>query len=242
MKEFGIIGYPLEHSFSAKYFNEKFVRETIDARYQLYPLQTIEQFTDLCKIYAFVGLNVTCPYKEAIIPYLDALDDTAAQIGAVNVIRFYDGKKIGYNTDAIGFKNSLQPLLQLHHTRALVLGTGGAAKAVWYGLQRLQIPFTCVSRNSNKGISYESLTQEIILDHPLIINCTPLGMYPTISTLPKIPYGYLTTQHLLYDVVYNPEKTLFLQQGEAHGTQIQNGLPMLLGQAEAAWKIWTMGS
>ncbi len=237
-QQFGIIGYPLEHSFSAPYFNEKFAREGIDAVYEAYPIQHVEEFVALCQTHDFIGLNVTYPYKESIIPYLDALDETAAAIGAVNVIRFVDGKKIGYNTDVIGFMEALRPLLQPQHRSALILGTGGAAKAITYALQQLGIDYTFVSRDAAKGILYDNLTQDIILSHPLIINCTPLGMYPNTETYPAIPYEYLTAKHLLYDVVYNPEESVFLQKGKAQGAAIQNGLSMLYGQAEAAWAIW----
>ncbi len=238
MQQFGIIGYPLEHSFSAQYFNDKFAREGVAAVYNSYPIQHIEAFEELCQTHDFIGLNVTYPYKESIIPYLDTLDETAQEIGAVNVIHFKNGKKIGYNTDAIGFQKGLMPLLQLHHTRALILGTGGASKAIQYSLMKLHLPFTLVSRTADKGIPYASLTPAIIAAHSLIINCTPLGMYPDIATLPPLPYQYLTKEHLLYDVIYNPNQTLFLQQGEAQGARIQNGLSMLVGQAEAAWEIW----
>ncbi len=237
-QEFGIIGCPLEHSFSAPYFNEKFAREGIDAVYEAYPIQHVEEFTSLCQTHDFIGINVTYPYKESIIPYLDELDETARRIGAVNVVRFVDGKKIGYNTDVVGFTKALTPLLQPQHRSALILGTGGAAKAITYALEQLGIGYTFVSRDTSKGLTYESLTKEIIQENKLIINCTPLGMYPNTETYPAIPYEYLTAKHLLYDVVYNPEKSVFLQKGEAQGATIQNGLSMLHGQAEAAWKIW----
>ncbi len=237
-KHFGIIGYPLEHSFSAPYFNEKFAREGIDARYEAYPIRQVEEFVGLCQTHDFIGLNVTYPYKESIITYLDELDETAAAIGAVNVIRFVGGKKIGYNTDVMGFMEALQPLLQPQHKSALILGTGGAAKAIIYALRQLGIGYTFVSRDTKKGLVYESLTKEIIQANTLIINSTPLGMYPNSETYPAIPYKFLTAEHLLYDVVYNPAQTLFLQKGKAHGAAISNGLSMLYGQAQAAWKIW----
>ncbi len=237
-QEFGIIGYPLEHSFSAPYFNEKFAREGIDAVYEAYPIQHVEEFVELCQMHDFIGINVTYPYKESIIPYLDQLDETAAAIGAVNVVRFVDGKKLGYNTDVIGFMEALRPLLKPQHRSALVLGTGGAAKAITYALEQLGIGYTFVSREAVKGLTYESLTKEITQANTLIINCTPLGMYPNTETYPAIPYAYLTAEHLLFDVIYNPEKSVFLQKGEAQGAAIQNGLSMLHGQAEAAWKIW----
>jgi shikimate dehydrogenase len=184
-------------------------------------------------------LNVTIPYKEVVIPFLDELSKAAAQVGAVNCIRFKDGKKTGYNTDVIGFTKSLQPLLQPHHNRALILGTGGAAKAVMYALQELAVPYTIVSRQAANGaLSYDSLDQATMELHTLIINTTPLGMYPKVDTLPEIPYQYLTSRHLLYDLVYNPAATLFLQRGAAQGATIKNGHEMLILQAEASWEIW----
>lgn len=248
MKTFGIIGYPLGHSFSAQYFSHKFQEEHIDACYHLFPLPQVEAFRQLIQEHDLTGLNVTLPYKEQIIPYLDDLDETARAIGAVNVIRFHNGRLTGYNTDVIGFCNSLKPLLHPRHTQALVLGTGGAAKAVKYGLTTLGIQATYVSRtkkriqiagNETETITYQELTPEIIAAHTLIVNCTPLGMFPDTAACAPIPYNLLTAQHLLYDVVYNPEKTLFLQHGEQQGCRIQNGMPMLTGQAEAAWRIWT---
>ncbi|MCM1035191.1 MAG: shikimate dehydrogenase [Paludibacter sp.] len=247
MRYFGIIGKPLAHSFSAQYFTEKFAQQHIDAIYTLYPLDTIDDFRLLLQLHDFTGMNVTLPYKEQIIPYLDALDTTAQAIGAVNVIRFLNGQLTGFNTDVIGFRNSLCPLLQPHHTHALVLGTGGAAKAVYYGLQTLGIEPTYVSRRHQQitvgntttdTLVYDQLNETIIARNTLIVNCTPLGMYPEVDTCAPIPYNLLTEQHLLYDVVYNPQKTLFLQRGEQQGCRIQNGLAMLWGQAEAAWRIW----
>ncbi len=238
MQQFGIIGYPLEHSFSAKYFTKKFNDENIDARYELYPLKSIESFDALCRQHHFTGLNVTLPYKEAIIPCLDELDDTARQIGAVNVIHFHDGKLIGYNTDTLGFMQSIQPLIQPHHRQALILGTGGAAKAVNYALRKLNIMATFVSRNHEKGITYQELTPHIFARHQIIVNCTPLGMYPQIEDCPPIPYQYITSEHLVYDVVYNPDETLFLKKAKTQGAVTRNGMSMLTGQAQAAWKIW----
>lgn len=248
MQKFGIIGYPLGHSFSAKYFSQKFTDQHIDACYNLFPLKQIEEFTPLIRQHTFTGLNVTLPYKEQIIPYLDKLDETAQAIGAVNVIHFTQGQSIGYNTDVIGFRNSLRTILLPHHTHALILGTGGAAKAVWYGLQTMDIHTLYVSRTrkqiqTSKGLAetltYQELNAEILTQYTLIVNCTPLGMYPAIDTCAPLPYNLLTQKHLLYDVVYNPEKTLFLQHGEEQGCCTQNGRAMLEGQAEAAWKIWT---
>ena len=242
MKQFGIIGFPLSSSFSRNHFNEKFEAEKIDAQYDLFPLENIELFPSLITDKSFSGMNVTIPYKQAVMKYLDGLDETASEIGAVNVIQFKreNGKQKtkGYNTDAIGFENSLLPLLQPHHNKALVLGTGGASKAVAYILKKNNIPFTFVSRSKKEGqYTYEELTQEIIENTPIIINTTPLGMYP-VDSCPDIPYEYISKQHLLYDLVYNPAKTVFLAKGEKQGAAIKNGLDMLYGQAKAAWDIW----
>ncbi len=248
MKEFGIIGYPLEHSFSAQYFNRKFVQEHISAQYSSFPMPEISDFPRLCEQHSFCGLNVTCPHKERIIPWLDSLDPVAAAIGAVNVIRFHNGKRMGYNTDAIGFRNSILPFLQARHTAALVLGTGGAAKAVNYALRSLEIETTFVSRrpahdllqshSRQTCIGYDDLNEDIMRRHFLIVNCTPLGMFPDISGYPPLPYYMLTAEHLLYDVIYNPEETVFLRFGRERGCRTLNGLQMLYGQAVAAWDIW----
>ena len=235
MGHFGIIGNPLIHSFSAKYFNEKFTREHIDAEYSLYPLNelTNERVNELLD--TLDGFNVTFPYKEAIIPYLDRLDETAQAIGAVNVVY----KRVGYNTDYAGFIVSLRPLLRPFDRQALVLGTGGASKAVCYGLQQLGITPTLVSRTPKEGqLGYEALHKAVMEQHTIIINCTPLGMFPEVNSCPPIPYEHLTPRHLLYDCVYNPEETLFLRRGKAQGASIQNGKEMLIGQAKEAWAIW----
>lgn len=243
MKNFGIIGFPLKSSFSRNLFNEKFKQEHIDAYYHLCPIENIAEFPRLIDSAPFSGMNVTIPYKQAVIPYLTALDETASEIGAVNVIRFEhlaDGSQrtTGYNTDAIGFERSLLPLLSRDVKQALVLGTGGASKAVAYVLRKNGIAFTFVSRTKAAGqLTYTELTREIIEENPLIINTTPLGMYPPESC-PDIPYEYLTDRHLLYDLVYNPAKTVFLAKGEERGAAIKNGLEMLHGQAVAAWEIW----
>lgn len=235
MGHFGIIGNPLIHSFSAKYFNEKFTREHIDAEYSLYPLNelTNERVNELLD--TLDGFNVTFPYKETIIPYLDRLDETAQAIGAVNVVY----KRVGYNTDYAGFIVSLRPLLRPFDRQALVLGTGGASKAVCYGLQQLGITPTLVSRTPQAGqISYADLNADLLSRYTLIINGTPLGMFPEVNTCPPIPYEHITPRHLLYDCVYNPEETLFLRRGKAQGASIQNGKEMLIGQAKEAWAIW----
>ena len=238
MKHFGIIGYPLHHSFSAQLFQQKFVLEHIDAEYSLYPIEHIEQFPELTERISFSGMNVTMPYKQSVIPYLDALDETAQAVGAVNVIRFSQGRKIGYNTDVIGFMDAIRKLLLPSDVRALVLGTGGASKAVVFGLSRLGIETTLVSRDPAKGLTYQALSEKIMRQHSIIINATPLGMTPHIDTLPPIPYEQLTQTHLLFDLVYNPEETRFLAEGYKRGCRIENGMQMLFGQARAAWDIW----
>lgn len=235
MRHFGIIGYPLLHSFSAKYFNERFQKEQIDAEYSLYPIveNELEQVRDLLN--RLDGMNITLPYKQTIIPYLKGLDDTAATIGAVNVVHNH----IGYNTDCLGFIESIQPLLRSYDKKALVLGTGGAAKAICYGLTKLQIEPTLVSRTPDEqAIGYDAIDQSIMDNHSIIINCTPLGMLPDIESCPNIPYEMLTNRHLLFDCIYNPEETLFLKKGRLQGASTQNGMRMLIGQANAAWKIW----
>lgn len=237
---YGIIGYPLSHSFSKIYFTEKFSKEHFSATYDTFPTKTIEEFPALLQSHPDLkGLSVTIPHKKAVMQYLDVVDDAALQIGAVNSIAIKHGVKTGYNTDVIGFENSLKPLLQPQHTQALILGTGGAALAVAWVLKKLGIPFKFVSRNpSENAITYSDLTDEIINTHKLIINATPLGMSPNVAACPPIPYNAIANQHLLYDLIYNPEKTLFLQKGAAQGATIKNGYEMLILQAEASWKLW----
>lgn len=241
MKIYGLIGYPLSHSFSKGFFKEKFEKEQItDCQYENFPIPGISEFTALLEQHPQLnGLNVTIPYKEVVIPFLDELSDAATQIGAVNCIHFKDGRKKGYNTDVIGFTKSLQPLLQSHHTSALVLGTGGAAKAIMYALEQLGITYTVVSRQPVNGVvAYDTLDEATMAAHTIIVNTTPLGMYPKVDTFPEIPYQYLTSRHLLYDLVYNPAETAFLQKGAAQGAAIKNGHEMLILQAEASWEIW----
>jgi shikimate dehydrogenase len=241
---YGLIGYPLTHSFSPAYFTKKFEAEGIDAVYQSFPLQSIEAFPALLQSYPYLrGLNVTIPYKTAVIPYLDTLTQEAQAIGAVNCIAIRNGIVIGHNTDVIGFEKSITPLLKPHHTRALLLGTGGAARAVAYVLDKLHIPYTQVSRKAVQGvITYNDVTAERLHTNRLIINATPIGMYPQTDVCPPIPYTALTDKHLLYDLVYNPAETLFLQLGKQHGATIKNGLDMLHLQAEAGWAWWHSGS
>ncbi|HRH56964.1 MAG TPA: shikimate dehydrogenase [Chitinophagales bacterium] len=241
MKQFGLIGYPLSHSFSKGYFSEKFQKESIfDCQYDIFPLEKIEDFVELCAQHKnIVGLNVTIPYKEKIIPFLDELDDEAKAIGAVNTIKFTNGKMIGYNTDCFGFEMSLKPLLKAHHSSALILGTGGASKAVEYVLKKLGISFQYVSRTkSSTSISYNDVNSFIIQHSTLIINSTPIGMYPNVDIAPNIPYDAITNQHLLYDLIYNPAETQFLTEGKIRGAQTKNGLEMLYLQAERSWEIW----
>lgn len=239
MKEYGLIGKSLSHSFSPAFFNEKFKKEGIAACYKIYEIPQIERVAELLKNPTIKGFNVTIPYKTAIIPYLETLTPAAQKIAAVNCIQTHKGKLIGFNTDYIGFKNTIQPLLQSHHKKALVLGTGGAAKAVVAVLEDLSIGFTAVSRSkSQHSICYEDIDETIIKEHLLIINTTPLGMYPHETTLPLIPYNAVTRHHLLYDLVYNPERTAFLEKGKTQGAQIKNGAEMLVGQALASWEIW----
>jgi shikimate dehydrogenase len=237
---YGIIGYPLLTTFSPGYFQEKFKQLGINETYDKFPLEKMEDLKELLKTYlSLKGLNVTIPYKQVVIPFLNELDDTAKKIGAVNCIQFKEGKLIGYNTDTIGFYNSIKPLLHKHHDKALILGTGGASKAVAYALQQLQIPFQFVSREKKEGqLIYSDLDETIIKAHKLIINTTPLGMKPFEGMSPEMPYSAISPEHLLYDLIYSPEETSFLQQGKSRGAIIKNGYEMLIGQAEAAWEIW----
>ncbi len=243
MRQFGLIGYPLGHSFSKLFFTEKFEKEGIDAQYELYPLETIQDFKSLISTVELTGLNVTIPYKQQVMQFLDEMDDTAAKIGAVNVIKFIrtaEGTKLkGYNSDAIGFENSIKQALSNKHKKALLLGTGGASKAIKYSLEKLGIEVNYVSRTKGPGIlSYEELNESILKEHLLIVNSTPVGMYPNIDACPDLPYEFITKDHFLYDAIYKPEQTLFLKKGEAQGAQTMNGLEMLYGQAKAAWEIW----
>ena len=244
MRQFGLIGYPLGHSFSASFFAEKFREEEIDAEYRNFPLETIKEFKDLVKREEdLAGLNVTVPYKQEIIPYLDLLSPTAEAIRAVNTISFRRSESkmelVGDNTDVIGFRRSLEQHLKSHHTSALVLGTGGSSKAVLHVLELLDITYTRVSRSAgDKRITYGELKGDLVNKTNLIVNTTPLGMYPGVETFPQIPYEALSANHLLFDLVYNPAKTGFLQRGEKHGTRIVNGHDMLIYQAEASWEIW----
>ena len=241
MRKYGLIGYPLTHSFSPKYFFEKFLKLQInDVNYATYPLTTIDQFPKLLNEEPeLVGLNVTIPYKEVITPFLDELDITAKKVGAVNTIKISDDKLIGYNTDIYGLEQSLTPYLKKHHQKALILGTGGASKAVITVLEQLDINYQLISRNAREGVlDYQQIAQEVIAKHQLIINTTPLGTYPNTDQFPDIPYEFLGDKHLLFDLVYNPSLTSFMKKGKAKGATVVNGQKMLELQADKSWEIW----
>ena len=243
MKQYGLIGKTLSHSFSKKYFEEKFKRENINAVYENFELNDISQVEGLFSIHSnLCGLNVTIPYKEQIIPYLDEVDEQARKIGAVNTI-YIDkeiGKMKGYNTDVYGFKQSLKPFLENQHQRALILGTGGASKAVAYVLNELGITTAFVSRTPQleNQLSYDELNENILASFLLIVNTTPLGTFPNVDEKPTINYDAITPNHLLYDLVYNPAETAFLKEGKKRGALTINGEQMLQLQAEKAWEIW----
>lgn len=243
-KLYGLIGYPLGHSFSQNYFNQKFEAEGISARYVNFEIPDIADFREVVASHPDLnGLNVTIPYKEQVIPYLDAIDEDAAKIGAVNVIKFIRerGKQTfkGYNSDIIGFSDSIAPLLTPARNRALVLGTGGAAKAVSQGLRNLGVEPVYVSRTVRPSVLvYSDLTPEVMAAYKVIVNTTPLGMYPHVDEAPDIPYQLLTPEHLCYDLLYNPDVTMFMKRASQYGAEVKNGLEMLLLQAFAAWNIW----
>lgn len=243
MRKFGLIGFPLGHSFSKKYFTEKFSREGIQGcQFELYPIPRIQEFTQLfASEPSLEGLSVTIPYKEQVIPYLDGLDPACAQIGAVNCIRIRDGEKIGFNTDYLGFKQSLQSWLGSDIPNALVLGTGGASKAVQQALRDLGVSFRIVSRSKQEGqLTYAELKEQPqwLASHPLIINTSPVGTYPQVEDMPNIPLEQLHSVHRVYDLVYNPPITRLMQECIARGGASKNGQDMLELQAEAAWSIW----
>jgi shikimate dehydrogenase len=245
MKKYGLIGYPLGHSFSKTFFNQKFQSEKIDAEYVNFEIENVR---DLKKIIrenpALCGLNVTLPHKVAVMPLLDSISENAKDIGAVNVIKFRKGlfgklKLEGYNSDIIGFIKSIEPILNEKHRKALILGTGGSSKAIYHGLKQLRIPAVHVSRTGKKEcFTYKEITREIIEKYTVIVNTTPVGMYPKVDECPDIPYQYLTPDHILYDLLYNPDETLFMKKGKAQGATVKNGLEMLLLQAFVSWKIW----
>lgn len=246
MDLYGLVGLTLQHSFSHSYFKDKFLCENIDAKYVNFELPQIEDAMDVFRGNSNLkGVNVTIPYKRAVIPFLTELNNDAREIGAVNVVKVVRGsnneihKLVGYNTDYLGFMQSIKPLLLKHHTKALILGTGGASQAVEYALKQLDISYLKVSRTKNNTcISYDDLTADIMADYTVIINTTPLGTSPNVNECPNIPYEFLTSNHLLYDLIYNPSETLFLKKGKNNGCTIKNGLEMLQIQAELSWKIW----
>lgn len=244
MDTYGLIGYPLGHSFSRNFFNQKFADEGIDATYENFEIASIEMLQEVIDSTPTLrGLNVTIPYKEKVISYLDSLSNEARAIGAVNVIKvIQQGNKRqlkGYNSDVIGFTRSIEPLIEKHHKKALILGTGGASKGVSYGLKSLGIEPVLVSRHEKAGtIRYDDITPDVVQEYNVIVNATPCGMYPNVDDAPNIPYNALTPANLLYDLVYNPDVTTFMKRGAEAGATVKNGLEMLLLQANAGWEIW----
>ncbi len=244
MDQYGLIGYPLRHSFSMSFFNEKFKNEKRDAEYLNFEIPSVAHLPEIIAAHPHLhGLNVTIPYKEQVIPYLDELSEEARSIGAVNVIRItrtHDRTYLkGFNSDIIGFTRSLEGLLEPHHRKALILGTGGASKAVRHGLERLGLAYKFVSRREQPGmLTYEQITPEIIREYEVIVNCTPCGMYPHCEEAPALPYEAMNSNNLLYDLIYNPDQTLFMRKGAQAGATTKNGLEMLLLQAYASWEFW----
>lgn len=240
MRTFGLIGRNIDYSFSRKYFSEKFNEENIDAEYKNFDIGSIEEFPLIIKNNLISGLNVTIPYKEEIIPFLDHLDPHAKEIKAVNTIKFEkDGSICGYNTDFWGFTEAIKPALKPYHSHALILGTGGASKAIAYALRLLDIDYRFVSRKPEKDqFSYQDLNEDILNKYSLIINCTPLGTYPKVEQSPEIPFQYISANHLVFDLIYNPSETSLMRSAKENGAQTMNGLEMLKLQAEKAWSIW----
>lgn len=244
MDKYGLIGYPLGHSFSIGYHNQRFADEGINAKYLNFEIPSIDDLPAvLSQNPELKGLNVTIPYKEKVIPFLDYVSPEARAIGAVNVIRVeHQGKKItlkGYNSDVIGFTQSIEPLLENYHKKALVLGTGGASKAISYGLKSLGLETVYVSRYERPGtIQYGSITPEVVQEYNVIINCTPIGMFPKTEECPSLPYEAMNERNILYDLIYNPDETLFMRKGAQQGATVKNGLEMLLLQAFASWEFW----
>ncbi len=244
-EKYGLIGYPLQHSFSKNYFNEKFTNEGIEAVYENFEIPSIDLFPTILAEEPYLrGLNVTIPYKQQVMNYLDEISEEARAIGAVNVVRITRSKhgKVhlkGFNSDVIGFMRSIEGLLEPHHRKALILGTGGASKAIRYGLERLGLDYRFVSRTPRPDVlTYEQITPEMVQKYEVIVNCTPCGMYPHTEEAPPLPYSALTERNLLYDLIYNPDQTLFLRRGAEVGAVTKNGLEMLLLQAEAGWEFW----
>lgn len=244
MTRLGLLGKDISYSFSRTYFNEKFKAEELPVTYENFDIKDISEFKKLLANHPDIaGLNVTIPYKERVIPFLDSLDKKAKNIGAVNTITIdKQGRLKGYNTDCYGFKKSVKPYLKKHHKKALILGTGGASKAIAYTLKKLKIEFDYVSRSKKDGVkfTYDTLSEGHLKTYTLIINCTPIGTHPNINVCPDIPYKGITDKHLLFDLIYNPEETKFLQIGKQQGAQTINGYQMLVYQAEKAWRIWDL--
>ncbi len=245
MDKYGLIGYPLGHSFSITYFNQKFADEGINAKYENYELKSIDQLEEVLAMNPELkGLNVTIPYKEKVMDFLDSVAPEAQAIGAVNVIKvIHDGNKLklkGFNSDVIGFTQSIEPMIDHKwHQKALVLGTGGASKAICYGLKSLGIDPVCVSRYERPGtICYNQVTPEVIKEYNVVVNCTPVGMYPNVDECPPLPYEAMDQHTILYDLIYNPDETLFMKRGREYGADVKNGLEMLLLQAFASWEFW----
>jgi shikimate dehydrogenase len=241
MRLYGLIGKTLKHSFSKVYFTQKFARLGLtDCRYENFEIPSIDHFKALLDSYPELeGLNITIPYKEEVLPYLHEQSHVVRAVGACNCIKFEEGRLYGFNTDVAGFKKSLQKVLKPQHQKALVLGTGGGAKAVGYALKELAIEYISISRSRKEGgLTYEEIDKSLLQDHLLIVNTSPVGMYPHVDEAPAIPYKHLTPSHLLYDLIYNPAKTLFLQKGAEQGATISNGQEMLELQAEENWRIW----
>ena len=245
MDKYGLIGYPLGHSFSISYFNQMFQDENIDAVYENFEIPSIDELPEVLDSNPnLCGLNVTIPYKEKVLSFLDSISPEARAIGAVNVIRvIHEGRTTklkGYNSDVIGFTKSIEPMLERQwHKKALILGTGGASKAIDYGLRNLGLETVFVSRYERPGtIQYESITPDVVKEYNVIVNCTPLGMYPKTEVCPQLPYEAMDQHNILYDLIYNPDETLFMKCGAEYGAQTKNGLEMLLLQAFASWEFW----
>jgi len=242
IKEYGLIGYPLSHSFSQKYFTEKFKKEGLDAVFHVFSIPSIDDLHEVLKAYPLLqGFAITIPYKRAVIKFLDNASSAVQQMNACNCVKIRESKLYGYNTDVVGFEKSFIKHLKPYHTNALILGTGGASSAVEFVLEKLNIDYSFVSRKKDKAkniLGYDNLNEELISKYKIIINCTPVGTYPNIDEAPDIPYHLLTPQHYLFDLVYNPSKTRFLLLGEQHHATIENGYEMLVLQAEENWKIW----
>jgi len=244
-KLFGLLGRNISYSFSRGYFSDKFKKENLNTcEYTNFDIPEIQDFPSIIEENKknISGINVTIPYKETVIPFLDEMDNEAQEIGAVNTIKILENNKTkGFNTDVYGFENSLKPLLKNHHTKALILGTGGASKAVAYAFKKLNIKYLFVSRNpkNNSQISYNQITEKLLSEYNILVNCSPVGTFPDVEKSPEIPYQFLSEKHLLFDLIYNPEKTAFLSEGEKKGAIIKNGYEMLELQAEESWRIWS---